>query len=104
VAEIHLLPARLSGPDQTARIVAELLDAQEQNVDLGSRAAHIKANAEALQSLNRDLSGAIDALLQTLSVLGVQDQHARDMLHRLLSEVQKLVDKASRYPSGVTKS
>lgn len=101
MTEIHILPARLSGADQTARLGAELLAAQQQGVDLGSRAAHIHAHGEALHSLSRDLEDAFGALCQTLSQLGMQDQHARDTLHRLLGEVQTLADSASRYASGL---
>ena len=100
MAEIHILPARLSGLDQTTRLGADLLAAQAQGVDLGSRAAHIHAHGGTLQSLNRDLECAFGALRQTLSQLGVQDQHAQGTLHRLLSEVQKLADSGSRYPSS----
>jgi hypothetical protein len=100
MAKIHILPARLSGADQTARLGAELLAAQQQGVDLGSRAAHIHLHGEALQSLSRDLEGAFGALRQTLSQLGAQGQQAQDTLHRLLGEVRKLADSASQYPSG----
>lgn len=99
MAEIHILPARLSGADQTARLGADLAAAQEQGVDLGSRTAHIHANGEALLSLSRDLEDAFGALRQMLSQLGLQDRRAQDMLHLLLSEVQKLAGSAARYPS-----
>jgi uncharacterized protein (DUF934 family) len=67
-------------------------------VDLGSRAAHIHVHGEALLSLSRDLEDAFGALRRTLSQLGVQDQHAQDMVYRLLSQVQKLAVSATEYP------
>jgi hypothetical protein len=69
MAEIHILPVRLSGADQTARPGEGLLAAQAQGVDLGSRAAHIRAHGEALHSLSRDLEGAFGAPRHTLSQL-----------------------------------
>jgi DNA anti-recombination protein RmuC len=103
MAEIHILPAHLSGLDQTARLGADLLAAHAQGVDLGSRAAHIHAHGEALQSLSRDLDDAFGVLRETLGQLGMQDQHAQDMLNQLLSRVRELADSASRYPSEVMK-
>jgi hypothetical protein len=101
MAEIHILPARLSDAGQTARLGAELLAAHEQGVDLGSRAAHIQGHGEALLSLSRDLEDAFGALHGTLGQLGVQDQHAQDMLHRLLGVVQKLAVSATGFPQGL---
>ena len=101
MAEIHVLPAGVPSADQITRLSADLAAAQEQGVDLGSRVAHIQADGETLLSMCQGLEQAFGALRQMLDQHGVQDQHAEDMVHRLIGEVHKLANCAQRFPAGV---
>jgi hypothetical protein len=70
MAEIRILPARLPDADQIRRLIADLAGAQERGVDLGSRAAHIRANGETLLAMSRGLEHACGALRRHCSAAG----------------------------------
>lgn len=100
MTKVHILPARPHSADQAARLSADLRAAHEQGLDLGSRGAHIRANGEVLLMLSQALEHAVGALHGPLSQLGMQDQPAQDAVHRLLSEVRKVADRARQFPDS----
>ncbi|MGU3545379.1 hypothetical protein [Methylobacterium sp. A52T] len=85
MAEIHVLPARPRGSDQSDRLRADLVAAHARGVDLGSRVPHIHAGGERLLQLSRALERAIEDVDLSLNELGFQDAATLEALRSFVS-------------------
>ncbi|WP_331327190.1 hypothetical protein [Methylobacterium fujisawaense] len=74
MTNVQILPLRKLNPDHSERLASQLMQAQENHVDLGSRVQHIRAAGETIQQLSDRLRIHLDVTSHQLADLGVAER------------------------------
>lgn len=97
MAEIRVRPVRPHGPDQSARLRADLATAYERGTDLGPRSAHIRACGDRLLGLSRALEHANADLNLSLIELGLLSRDRRQAPRGFVIEAESLANTAQSF-------